>query len=124
MAKAATTKIEVFTNKEDICVTGRLLGLIHEKEMFALLNNKSFQRKTFSKPTISVSDVGKATEELHQSEDVRLVLAVKTLDDEATNTKTLFISDKLDFVTQTLSPTEITINGKKDVCMFIEETEA
>lgn len=123
MAKAAITKIEIFTNKNTISVTGRLLGLIHEKEMFALLNNKSFQRKTFSKSTTSVFEVGKAVDELHRSEDVRLVLAVKTLEGKAINAKTLFVSDKLDFVTQTLSSTEITINGKRDVCMFVEETE-
>lgn len=123
MAKATTTKIEIFTNKEDISMTGRLLGLIQEKNMFALLNNKTFQRKTFSKPTVSVFEVGKAIGELHQNEDTRLVLAVKTLEDKPIDTRMLFISDKLDFVTQTLSVSEITINGKRDMYMFIEEVK-
>lgn len=130
MAKSVITKLEVFEDKEggckDICITGRLLGIIKEKNMFALLNNKEFQRKTFSKKTVSVREVSKhinvsCGEEEEQSENIRLVLVAKTLDNCEVTAKSLFISDKLDFVAQIINNNEITVNSKKDTCIFIEE---
>ena len=131
MPKPVITKLEVFEDRKgvckDICITGRLLGIIKEKNIFALLNNKEFQRKTFSKRTVSVHEVneyiniscGRGEEE--QSENIRLVLVAKTLDNCEVTAKSLFISDKLDFVAQVINNNEITVNSKKDTCIFIEE---
>lgn len=117
-----TTKIELFTDKDDACITGRLLGLVKEKDMPLLLNSKKFQRKIFSKQTVSISETGEAINKLcKDNDDIRLVLAVKTLDAKSTSTKTLFVSDKLDFVVQASEESGIIVNGKKDTCLFIEE---
>lgn len=129
MAKSVITELEIFEDLkeacENACVTGRLLGIIKEKNMFALLNNKDFQRKTFSKKTVSVHEVNKYINilctEKEGAEDIRLVLVVKTLNNCEVTTKSLFISDKLDFVAQVINNDEITINSKKDTCIFIKE---
>ena len=121
MAKNVMTKFEIFTDQDGICLTGRLLGLIKEEDLFPLLNNKTFQRKIFSKGTLSVSEVAEAIDNKDKDIDIRLVVVVRELSGETVSQKTLFISDKLDFVSKLVSPTEMAVNGQNDCYIFIEE---
>ena len=123
MGKNITTKFDVYTNQNGICITGRLLGLIKEEDLFPLLNSKTFQRKIFSKGTLPISEVAKAIDNKDENVDIRLVAVVKEILDKAVSQKTLFISDKLDFISELTSPTEMAINGRNDSYIFIEETE-
>lgn len=121
MEKNTTVKLDVFTATGGVCITGRLLGLIKGDDLFPLLNNKAFQRKIFSKKTLSISEVTKAIDDKDKNVDVRLVAVVKEIADKVVSQKTLFISDKLDFVSKLLDSTDIAINGQDDSYFFIEE---
>ena len=123
MSKNTITKFEVFTNQDNICLTGRLLGLIKEEDLFPLLNNKTFQRKIFSKGTLSISEVAKAIDNRDKDIDIRLIAVVKEISGKTISQRTLFVSDKLDFVSNLTSPTEIAINGQDDTYMFVEEVK-
>lgn len=115
------TRFEIFDNQGGICLTGRLLGLIKEEDLFPLLNNKTFQRKIFSKGTLPVSEITQAIDNKDKDTDVRLVAAVKEISDKPVSQRTLFISDKLDFVSELMNSGEISINGQNDFFIFLEE---
>jgi hypothetical protein len=123
MSKNMITKFEIFTDQDNICMTGRLLGLIREEDLFPLLNNRTFQRKIFSKGTLLISEVAKAIDGKGANTDIRLIAVVKEISGKAISQRTLFISDKLDFVSNLKSPTEVAINGQDDTYMFVEEVE-
>lgn len=123
MGKNIATKFDIFTNQGGICITGRLLGLIKGEDLFPLLNNKTFQRKIFSKGTLSVPEITEAIDNKDKNIDVRLVAVVKEIEGKVVSQRTLFISDKLDFISKLMNPAEITINGKGDSYIFIEEAK-
>lgn len=123
MSKNTITKFEVFTNQDNICMAGRLLGLIKEEDLFPLLNNKTFQRKIFSKGTLSISEVAKAIDNRDKDTDIRLIAVIKEISGKTISQRTLFVSDKLDFVSNLTSSTEIAINGQDDTYMFVEEVK-
>lgn len=123
MGRNTITKLDIFTDQGGICITGRLLGLIRGEDLFPLLNNRTFQRKIFSKGTLSILEVTKAIDDKDKSIDVRLVAVVKEIADKAVSQKTLFISDKLDFVSKLADSAEIALNGQDDSFIFIEEVE-
>lgn len=126
MEKNTTVKLDVFTATGGVCITGRLLGLIKGDDLFPLLNNKAFQRKIFSKGTLSILEVTKAIDDKDknldtQGVDVRLVVVVKEIADKVVSQRTLFISDKLDFASKLVDSKDIAINGQDDSYFFIEE---
>lgn len=123
MGKNAITRLDVFTDLGGICITGRLLGLIKGEDLFPLLNSKTFQRKIFSKGTLSIPEITKAIDDKDKSVDIRLVAVVKEVESKAVSQKTLFISDKLDFVSELANSAEIAITGQADSYIFIEEVE-
>lgn len=123
MSKNTITKFEVFANQDNICIAGRLLGLIKEEDLFPLLNNRTFQRKIFSKGTLSILETAKAIDNKDKNTNIRLIAAVKEISGKVISQRTLFISDKLDFVSRLISSTEIAINGQDDSYMFVEEVE-
>lgn len=123
MSKNTITKFEVFANQDNICIAGRLLGLIKEEDLFPLLNNRTFQRKIFSKGTLSILEIAKAIDNKDKNTNIRLIAAVKEISGKVISQRTLFISDKLDFVSRLISSTEIAINGQDDSYMFVEEVE-
>ena len=121
MSKNTITKFEVFTDQDDICVVGRLLGLIKEEDLFPLLNNRTFQRKIFSKATLSILGLAKAIDNKDENTNVRLIATVKEIAGKTISQRTLFISDKLDFVSKLINSAEIAINGLDDTYMFVKE---
>lgn len=123
MEKNTITKLDVFAGQSGICITGRLLGLIKGEDLFPLLNNKTFQRKIFSKETLSISEVAKAIDDKDENVDVRIVAVVKEIANKAISQRTLFVSDKLDFVSELKNSTEIAINGQDDSYIFVEEVK-
>lgn len=124
MPENIMTKFEVFTNQDNICMAGRLLGLIKEEDLFSLLNSRTFQRKIFSKGTLSISEVAEAIDDKDTNINVRLVAVIKEVSGKAISQRTLFISDNLDFVSKLISPIEIAINGQNDTYMFVEEVKS
>ena len=123
MEKNTMIKLDVFTNTGGMCMTGRLLGLIKGDDLFPLLNNRTFQRKIFSKGTLSILEVAKAIDDRDRSVDVRLIAVVKEIENKVVSQRTLFISDKLDFVSKLSDSAEIAINGQEDSYIFVEEIE-
>jgi hypothetical protein len=121
MSKNTITKFEIFTDQDNIDLTGRLLGLIKEEDLFPLLNNRTFQRKIFSKATLSILELAKAIDNKNENTSIRLVATVKKISGKTISQRTLFISDKLDFVSKLISSAEIAINGLDDTYMFVKE---
>ena len=121
MSKNTITKFEIFTDQDNIDLTGRLLGLIKEEDLFPLLNNRTFQRKIFSKATLSILGLAKAIDNKNENTSIRLVATVKEISGKTISQRTLFISDKLDFVSKLISSAEIAINGLDDTYMFVKE---
>jgi hypothetical protein len=77
--------------------TGRLLGLIDDKEFHALVTKKRVANKIFSGQTIRLSDVVNNYKE--GLKGMRLVLAVREIDGVAAGGKHLFVTEKLDYIT-------------------------
>jgi len=123
MSKNTITRFEIFTDQDNICIAGRLLGLIKEKDLLPLLNNRTFQRKIFSKGTLSIPEMTEGIDNKGKDIDIRLIAAVKEISGKPISQRTLFISNKLDFVSKLVSPTEAAINGQDDFYIFVEEVE-
>ncbi|MEA3296174.1 MAG: hypothetical protein U9Q27_03500 [Patescibacteria group bacterium] len=115
------TRFEIFNNQNGILLTGRLLGLIKEEDLFPLLNNKTFQRKIFSKATLSISKIAKAINERDRSINVRLIAVVKKFSNNIIPQRILFVSDKLDFAEELPNSEQVTITGQNDSLIFLEK---
>lgn len=101
--------------------TGRLVGLIADKEFAALIESDSIQKKCFTSGTIPLADIVDHHEEL---EGYRVVIALKKIDDEPVLGQRLFITERLSLVSQ-LNPNKTAksagITGESGSYMMIEE---
>ncbi len=101
--------------------TGRLIGLITDKEFAALIENDSVQKKCFTSGTIPLSDIVDNHEELN---GYRIVMAIKKIDDNSVIGQRLFITERLALVSQ-LNPDTTAksagITGESGSYMMIEE---
>lgn len=101
--------------------TGRLVGLITDKEFAALIENDSVQKRCFTSGTIPLSDIVDHHEEL---DGYRIVMAIKKIDDNPVLGQRLFITERLALVSQ-LNPDTTAksagITGESGSYMMIEE---
>jgi len=102
----------------DIKYTGRFLGFLKDDEFNALTQNKKVAHKIESRETKNFTDVCSVNDEL---EGKRLVMAIKKIDGKGIVGKKLFVTEKLDYITQVIGD-EISVMTEDGTHMEIEET--
>jgi len=81
--------------EENRSVTGRFLGMIDDKEFATILNNRKLQNKLFSAESKPIADIETMDTDI---DGLRILIAVRKIDDKDTLRKTLFISEPLEMV--------------------------
>lgn len=97
---------------------GRLLGLIDDKEFHALITRKKVQNKIFSGQTIPMLDI--VNNFPRSLKGMRVVLAVREIDNKVQPGKHLFITEKLDYICFE-DDSEIGILGEENEYYTIQE---
>lgn len=91
-------EVQLFSKNGDhnspIKIKGRFLGLITSKEFAALVESSELRRKITSVPTKSLQDAVM----IPNTKNMRAVVAVRSLNDEAIIKTSLFISPPIDFM--------------------------
>jgi len=82
-------------NKEERKYTGRFLGFIKDDEFNALTQSKELAHKIESKETKSITSVCSAMDTLNGQ---RLVMTIKKINDVNINGRKLFVSEKLNYI--------------------------
>lgn len=100
--------------------TGRLIGLINDKEFAAIIGNKELQKKCFTSGTMSLTDIVDNHEKL---DDYRMVVAIKKIDDENVIGNKLFITERLSLVSYLDKGKSAGITGENGAYMFVEEVK-
>lgn len=119
-------QLELYTQGEDVKYKGRLIGLITNEEFNALVNDKTIQNRIYTKASIPLTDIMGLDEAV--IEDMRLVMAVKTRDDENVPGKMLFVSDMLSIVANETEAVddvqnEVILNTNSQDCIFVKEVK-
>ena len=114
--KKRRVKVELCENKK--IYTGRLLGLIGDKEFHCITNKRSAQNKIFSSQTMPLEEI---TDNYTELNGLRIVLALKEVDGKEIQGKHLFISEKLNYIAHQTTNTKIGILGMNDE--YYEVTE-
>lgn len=97
---------------------GRLLGLIDDAEFHHTINNRGIQNKTYSVETKSLKDL---IENYGNLEGLRIVVALKKIDDQEICEKLLFISEKLEMITNVTTDREVGILGENHEYLTVTE---
>jgi hypothetical protein len=101
----------------DIEYIGRFLGFLKDDEFNALTQNKKVAHKIESRGTKDFLDVCDANDNLNGK---RLVMAVKKIGGKGIVGKKLFVTEKLDYITQTTG-NEVLIMTEDGTPLEIEE---
>lgn len=100
---------------------GRMLGLIDDAEFHKIITDRKMQNRTYSVETKHLEDV---VDEYIELGGLRLVVALKKIDDKDIIEKWLFISEKLDMISYISTDKKVGIQGMKDEYLIItEDTE-
>lgn len=97
---------------------GRLLGLIDDREFHAVVTKKRFQGKIFSCSTVPLSEIVANYKDGFNG--LRLVLAIKEINNEPAGGKHLFITERLNYIGNENS-SEVGILGEDDEYYLVRE---
>jgi len=98
--------------------SGRLLGLITDKEFASLIKSADVRKKCYTSGTMPLSEIVDTYEDL---EGYRLVVAVKEIDDESIIGQKLFVTERLSLVSYLNANKSAGITGENGAYMLIEE---
>jgi len=99
--------------------SGRLIGLINDKEFASMIANKEVRKKCFTSATIPLSDIVDNYESL---DGFRIVVALKEMDDKPVIGKNkLFITERLSLVSYLNTDKSAGITGENGAYMMISE---
>jgi hypothetical protein len=99
---------------------GRLLGLIDDSEFYRLINSRRLQTNVFSSVTKPLSEIAE-----HAAFDgLRLVMAIREINDESIGGKHLLVTEKLDMTVHVESPHRVgLLDEKGQYILILEEME-
>jgi hypothetical protein len=100
--------------------TGRLIGLVNDKEFAAIIRNKELQKKCFTSATMPLTDIVDHHEKL---EGYRMVIAMKKVDGEPIIGNKLFITERLSLISYLDNDKSAGITGENGAYMFVEEVK-
>ena len=110
-----TVTVELCDNKRKY--RGRLLGLVNDSEFFRILSSRRTQNKVFSSATKPLEEIA----EYAKFDGLRLVVAVKEIDDKVIGGKQLFVTEKLDMIGTVETNQQIGILSKGDEYIIVSE---
>lgn len=119
-------KVETYAeNGKNVAYEGRLLGLIDDEEFNVIIRNKVIQTRCLTKQLILLANITDAKEYagFEGLKGLRMVMAVKKKEGVNCYTKTLFISDKLSFISY-VKDDGAAFTGENNSWLTIEEKEA
>lgn len=116
----AVVVVDVYTTEVETSLSGRLLGLINDKEFNAIVNSKALQKKILTKESIPLVNITKNYQNL---EDYRVVIAVKERDGTQFYPARLFISDKLGVVSFIQPDGNCAFTDRNQAYIMMEEKE-
>lgn len=95
---------------------GRLLGLINHSEFFRIMNSRRIQNKLFSNRSVPINEIA----EYAELEGMRIVIAVKEINERHVNGKHLFITEPLSLVANVKNG-DIGILSEKNEYLLVSE---
>jgi hypothetical protein len=98
--------------------SGRLLGLITDKEFASLIKSVDVQKKCYTSATMPLSEIVDNYEEL---DGYRIVVAVKEVNGKSIIGQKLFVTERLSLVSYLNSDKSAGITGENGAYMLIEE---
>ncbi len=115
-------KIGVYNKGKELNYTGRLLGLLSDKEYAAIIDTASLRKKLLTVPTTPLSEIASIPEK--EIPGFRIAIAVKKREEDDVMKKVLFITEPIDFVSGVNSEKDVTFVGTDGSYIIVDEEEA
>lgn len=100
--------------------SGRLIGLITDREFAVLIRNKELQKKCLTSATMPLPEIVDNHAEL---EGYRMVLAIREINSEPEFGQKLFITERLALVSYLTVKKSAGITGENGAYMLVDEKE-
>jgi hypothetical protein len=98
--------------------SGRLIGLINDKEFASIISNKEVRKKCFTSGTLPLTEIVDNHETL---QGFRMVIALKEIDEKPVFGQKLFITERLSLISYLNTDKSAGITGEHGAYMLVEE---
>jgi len=122
MLKRRYITLEMFKKNKTQTYSGRLIGLIDEKEFAKVISSKVVQARIATGETMPLTEIAEGYDDLN---NMRMVVSLRKVGEELVIGKRLLITERLGLISaMSRDKKELSITGDKGTWMVVSEEEA